>query len=231
MLDSKGLFWPTSWGVILTMQLCWPLVTLGVSRKHFWWDSPDNIEKKQNKNLVETTVVYRTSRVGRRGIGMEDYYVPVCRKLFHVWPSSLFDERPLLVDTKEPLLAQPDSLLALTMSTPSRHLVTCLSSMLRTMVGLYIEANPKENKTRLSPTRWKLLVDINFPRAYKIRVVLTTPYPLLYMKLSHLQLQKHFDHLEFHYIPKHGSWFNQVEIEISVLITSMSRTTNSQCWD
>jgi DDE superfamily endonuclease len=40
----------------------------------------------------------------------------------------------------------------------------------------------------------------------------------LYTKLlNHRQAKRILDKLEFHYTPKHGSWLNMAEIELSVL--------------
>lgn len=67
----------------------------------------------------------------------------------------------------------------------------------------------------------KDLVDIYFPRASKIRVVLdnlnTHTPAALYEVFPPQEARRILDYLEFHYTPKHGSWLNQVEIEISVL--------------
>jgi hypothetical protein len=67
----------------------------------------------------------------------------------------------------------------------------------------------------------KDLVDVYFPRASKIRVVLdnlNTHTPVaLYETFPPQEARRILDSLEFHYTPKHGSWLNQVEIEISVL--------------
>lgn len=67
----------------------------------------------------------------------------------------------------------------------------------------------------------KDLVDIYFPRASKLRVVLdnlnTHTPAALYEVFPPQEARRILDCLEFHYTPKHGSWLNQVEIEISVL--------------
>jgi len=72
----------------------------------------------------------------------------------------------------------------------------------------------------------KYLVDDRYPQAKKIRLVqdnLNThlkaslykafiPVPLLAVEAKRIA-----DKLEFHYTPKHGSWLNMAEIELSVL--------------
>nr|MCC5635648.1 transposase [Nostoc sp. CHAB 5844] len=65
------------------------------------------------------------------------------------------------------------------------------------------------------------LVDVHFPRANKVRVVLdnlNTHNPAaLYETFPPIEARRIIERLEFHYTPKHASWLNQVEIEISVL--------------
>lgn len=71
------------------------------------------------------------------------------------------------------------------------------------------------------------LVDVHFPQAKRIRVVednLNTHTPAaLYEALPPEEAKRILDRLEFHYTPKHGSWLNMAEIELSVL--------NGQCLD
>jgi DDE superfamily endonuclease len=71
------------------------------------------------------------------------------------------------------------------------------------------------------------LVDELFPDAVRIRVVqdnLNTHTPAaLYAVFAPAEAKRILDRLEFHYTPKHGSWLNMAEIELSVL--------NRQCLD
>jgi len=65
------------------------------------------------------------------------------------------------------------------------------------------------------------LVDVHFPDASRIRVVqdnLNTHIPsALYQEFRPREAKRILDRLEFHYTPKHGSWLNMAEIELSVL--------------
>jgi hypothetical protein len=65
------------------------------------------------------------------------------------------------------------------------------------------------------------LVDVDFPRADRIRVVLdnlSTHTPAaLYASLQPAEARRLIKKIEFHYTPKHASWLNMVEIEIGVL--------------
>ena len=65
------------------------------------------------------------------------------------------------------------------------------------------------------------LVDEHFPDARKITVVmdnLNTHCPSsLYEAFAPEEAKRILDRLELHYTPKHGSWLNMAEIELSVL--------------
>jgi hypothetical protein len=67
----------------------------------------------------------------------------------------------------------------------------------------------------------KDLVDECYPDAIKIRLVhdqLNTHRPAsLYKAFQPAEAKRILDKLEFHYTPKHGSWLNMAEIELSVL--------------
>jgi hypothetical protein len=71
------------------------------------------------------------------------------------------------------------------------------------------------------------LVDVHFPKAECIRVVLdnlsTHTAGALYQAFPPAEARRLLNRLEFHYVPKHASWLNMVEIEIGVL--------RSQCLD
>jgi hypothetical protein len=65
------------------------------------------------------------------------------------------------------------------------------------------------------------LVDVYFPDAVRIRVVLdnlnTHTPAALYTVFPPDEARRIIEKLEFHYTPKHGSWLNMAEIELSVL--------------
>jgi hypothetical protein len=73
----------------------------------------------------------------------------------------------------------------------------------------------------------KWLSDESHPEATLIRVVLdnlNTHRPAsLYEAFPPAEARRILKHLEFHHTPKHGSWLNMAEIEISVF--------DRQCWD
>ena len=67
----------------------------------------------------------------------------------------------------------------------------------------------------------KYLVDERYPTAEKIVVIQdqlnTHVKASLYKAFLPEEAKRIFDKLEFHYTPKHGSWLNMAEIELSVL--------------
>ena len=71
------------------------------------------------------------------------------------------------------------------------------------------------------------LVDIHYPQAETVRVVLdnlsTHSLGALYETFPAPEAHRIRRRLEFHFTPKHASWLNMVEIEIGVL--------RSQCLD
>jgi transposase len=75
--------------------------------------------------------------------------------------------------------------------------------------------------------RMRELVDVHYPEAETIRVVLdnlSTHSPgALYEAFPPQEARRILKKLEFHFVPKHASWLNMVEIEIGVL--------NRQCLD
>ena len=67
------------------------------------------------------------------------------------------------------------------------------------------------------------LTDVHFPAAERIRVVMdnlsTHSVGALYQAFPAAEARRVLRRLEFHYVPKHASWLNMVEIEIGVLRT------------
>ena len=66
------------------------------------------------------------------------------------------------------------------------------------------------------------LVDLHYPNAERIRVVLdnlsTHTASALYETFAPEEARRILRKLEFHYTPKHASWLNMVEIEIGVMV-------------
>src|SRR5262245_49181016 len=68
----------------------------------------------------------------------------------------------------------------------------------------------------------KALVDVHFPKADKVRVVLDNLNTHVLGALNEAfppeEARRLARRLEFHYTPKHGSWLNRAEMEFSVLV-------------
>jgi transposase len=85
----------------------------------------------------------------------------------------------------------------------------------------------------------KYLVDVLYPNAEKIRVVLdnlnTHDPAALYEFFPPAEAKRILDKLEFHYTPKHGSWLNMAEIEFSVLtrqcLDRRIPDADTLCWE
>jgi DDE superfamily endonuclease len=71
------------------------------------------------------------------------------------------------------------------------------------------------------------LVEVHYPRAEKIRLVQdnlnTHSGGSLYEAIAPENARRILDRIEFHYTPKHGSWLNMAETELSIM--------NRQCLD
>jgi transposase len=65
------------------------------------------------------------------------------------------------------------------------------------------------------------LVDVHFPDAEKIVLVMdnlnTHKMASLYEAFAPAEVRRIIEKLEIHYTPKHGSWLNMAEVELSVL--------------
>ena len=104
-----------------------------------------------------------------------------------------------------------------------------------TNLFIFLDAHRSWRKVKVTNSRaavdfaacMRELTDVDFPEAERIRVVLdnlSTHFPgSLYQAFPPCEARRVLRRLEFHYVPKHASWLNMVEIEIGVL--------RSQCLD
>lgn len=153
---------------------------------------------------------------------MEDVLDVYCRPYDPKRPQVCLDEmsRQLLADTREPLPTAPGQ--------PKRqdyeyrregtvNLFMCNEPL----VG-WRHVEVTERRTRVD---WahiiKGLVDVRYPDAEQIVLVmdnLNTHSPAsLYEAFPPAEAKRIADKLEIHYTPKHGSWLDMAEIELSVL--------------
>jgi hypothetical protein len=142
---------------------------------------------------------------------------------FKPWqPVVCFDERPcqLLADTRETIPMQPGQ--------PKRYDYeyerhgTCNLFMLCQPLAGWRQVKVTARRTKVDFAEcMRELVDVHFPHAEVIRVVLdnlNTHTPgALYEAFAPEEARRILRKLEFHYTPKHGSWLNMAEIEISIV--------------
>jgi hypothetical protein len=79
-----------------------------------------------------------------------------------------------------------------------------------------------EHRTRRDWARWiRGMLDERYPNAVRVRLVLdnlnTHGLASLYETFEPQEARRLAERIEFHYTPKHGSWLNMAEIELSAL--------------
>jgi DDE superfamily endonuclease len=138
------------------------------------------------------------------------------------FPVVCVDESPyqMVGEVRQPSLAQP--------GTPQRYDYqyqrngTCnLFVFFEPRNGWrHVEVTARRTKRDFAQCM-RMLVDSYYPEAEVIRLVvdnLNTHTPAaLYEAFPPAEAHRILQRLEFHYTPKHGSWLNMVEIELSVL--------------
>jgi hypothetical protein len=137
-------------------------------------------------------------------------------------PVVCFDERPvqLLSETRAALPMQPGQVRRYDYEY-RREGTANLFVMCQPLAG-WREVKTTARRTKVDFARCiQELVDVHFPDAEVIRVVLdnlNTHTPAsLYDAFAPKEARRLLRKLEFHFTPKHGSWLNMAEIEISIL--------------
>ena len=102
-----------------------------------------------------------------------------------------------------------------------RNGVATIFMFFEPLVG-WREVTVSEGKTRLDwAWRVRQLLDVHYPEERKVHLVMdnlnTHDGASLYEAFAPEEARRLLDRLEFHYTPKHGSWLNVAEIELSVL--------------
>jgi transposase len=143
-------------------------------------------------------------------------------------PVVCFDESPtqLIGEVRQPIPAEPGQI--------ERY--DCEYKRNGTAnLFVFLDAHRSWRKVKVTDSRaavdfaacMRELTDVDFPEAERIRVVMdnlsTHTAGALYHAFPACEARRVLQRLEFHYVPKHASWLNMVEIEIGVL--------RSQCLD
>ena len=137
-------------------------------------------------------------------------------------PVVCFDESPvqLIGEAREPIPCEPGQ--------PERYDYEYRRNGTANLF-VFLDANRPWRKVRVTERRtaqdfaqcMRDLVELHFPKAERIRVVLdnlsTHSAGALYQTFPADQARRVLRRLELHYVPKHASWLNMVEIEIGVL--------------
>lgn len=134
-----------------------------------------------------------------------------------------FDERPcqLVADVFEPLPRQSGRAKRVDYEYERRGV--CNAFRLFQPLAGWREVKVTERRTKQDFAHvMRDLVDVHFPHAEKIRVVLdnlNTHSPAsLYEAFPPEEARRLVSKLEFHYPPKQASWLNMAEIEFSVMV-------------
>ncbi len=153
---------------------------------------------------------------------MEDVLDVYTRSYDPLHPSVCFDEsnKQLVAETREPLPAEPGK--------PERYDYQYERNGVSNLfmffepLGNWRHVEVTDRRTAVDyAQQMKYLVDERYPDAIKITIIhdqLNTHVPAsLYKAFEPSEAKRILDKLEFHYTPKHGSWLNMAEIELSVL--------------
>jgi transposase len=139
-------------------------------------------------------------------------------------PVVCFDESPiqLIGEARQPIPPQPGQ--------PERYDYEYRRNGTANLF-VFVDANRPWRKVKTTERRtaqdfaacMRELTDVYYPKAERIRVVLdnlsTHSAGALYQTFPPEEARRVLRRLEFHYVPKHASWLNMVEIEIGVLAT------------
>jgi len=145
-----------------------------------------------------------------------------------MYPVVCFDEacKQLFGEVREPQGAQPGRTAKRDYEYERKG--TCHQLMLCEPLRGWRHVQVTERRTRRDYAACvRELVDVYYPKARKIRLVQdnlnTHDGASLYATFPPAQARRLLDKIEWHYTPKHGSWLNMAESEISIM--------NSQCLD
>lgn len=138
------------------------------------------------------------------------------------YPTVCFDEIPyqLVSETRQPLPLQPGK--PVRYDYEYRREGTCnMFIFLEPLAGWrHVKVSARRTKQDFA-TCMHDTIEVHWPEAKKIRIVLdnlNTHTPASFYETFSPEQARHLVRkLEFHYTPKHSSWLNMAEVEISVL--------------
>ena len=137
------------------------------------------------------------------------------------YPVICMDEQPtqLIKETRHPLpmeSGQPQRF-----DYEYERAGTAANFMMTEPLGGWRKVNVRETRTAIDLAHEvKELLDVDYPDAKKVTLIwdnLNTHTPAsLYKAFEPAEARRLLDRLDIHYTPKHGSWLNIAEIELSV---------------
>lgn len=137
-------------------------------------------------------------------------------------PVVCFDERPyqMVSEVRRPLPVRPRQRTRYDYEYRREGTVNLFLHFEPLRGWRHVEVTPRRTSQDFAH-QMKALVDLHFPAAHEIRVVLDnlsthTPWAL-YEAFEAAEARRLVRKLDFHYTPKHGSWLNMAEIEFSIL--------------
>ena len=137
-------------------------------------------------------------------------------------PQVCFDERPkqLVGEIRKPIPLVPGKLARYDYEY-KRNGVTNIFMMFEPLAGKrYVKVTDRRTKKDWAKCM-RQLVDEIYPKAEQIVLVMdnlnTHTKASLYEAFEPAEAKRIADKLEIHYTPKHGSWLNMAEIELSVM--------------
>ncbi len=153
---------------------------------------------------------------------MEDVLEVYTRPYDPLRPQVCMDEtsKQLLRDTREPLAMEPGRPEKRDYEYERGGVVNLFMFMEPLAGRRWVDVTERRTKVDWA-CRIKGLVDVRYPEAERIVLVmdnLNTHTPAsLYEAFDPVEARRVAEKLEIHYTPKHGSWLNMAEIELSVL--------------
>ena len=137
-------------------------------------------------------------------------------------PGVCFDEscKQLVKETRDPIPAEPGQKIRYDYQYERNGVANLFMFFEPLTGGRHIEVTDQRTAVDYAH-QMKYLVDERYPQASKIGVIQdqlnTQVKASLYKAFEPEEAKRILDKLEFHYTPKHGSWLNMAEIELSVL--------------
>lgn len=153
---------------------------------------------------------------------MEDILDVYKRPYTEAYPLICMDEssKQQIMETRQPIPAQPGTV-ARYDTEYERNGVSNLFMFFEPLAGQRHVAVTEQRTAVDWAHQIKHLVDVLYPQAKRITLVMdnlnTHTGASLYKAFPPEEARRILDKLEIHYTPKHGSWLNMAEIELSIL--------------